>query len=554
MVRLFTALGALLVLSACSEAPEQTATQESDAVADALALIKQENLYAHLAYLASDELSGREAGQPGYDLAAKYVAEQYAEIGLEPGGSEGWYQPVELQSYGLDASGAELIVHRDGQDVVLENREDYVMVGDRVRPEMSVRGEVVYVGYGAHAPELGYSDLDGVDLDGKIVAYFSGGPQSIKGDKLAHYASYRNKAKEWAKRGAVGALFLRSRQSEKFSDWDRFKKTYATSPSQTWVNASGEAAYFVPGIRGWASISPALADVLLSGTPMSFEDARDKIEASEVASMPLGVEVSIKTRSIHERFTSPNVVGLLKGTDPELADEYIVFSAHLDHEGITAAPIDGDAVLNGMYDNAMGTAIMIEAARALAANPPRRSILFVALTAEEKGLLGSDYFARYPTVPSGSLIANVNMDMPLFLFPLNEMVAFGAEHSSLGDVAAAAASAEGFTLVPDQMPEEILFSRSDQFSFVKQGITAIWLSPGIKSSDPSIDGPAVVREHRSVHYHKPSDDLSRPIEWEPLLGFTRANARIGWSIANNDARPTWNDDSFYGNLYAPQKE
>jgi len=205
-----------------------------------------------------------------------------------------------------------------------------------------------------------------------------------------------------------------------------------------------------------------------------------------------------------------------------------------------------------MYDNAMGNAIMIEAARALAASPPRRSILFVALTAEESGLLGSDYFANYPPVPKESIIANVNMDMPLFLFPSDSVVAFGAEHSSLGAVADAAAAAEGLRLVPDQLPEEILFSRSDQFSFVRQSVPAIWLSSNLESSDPEIDGPAVVMDHRTNHYHKPSDDMSRPIVWEDALAFTRANARIGWGIANDDARPTWNEDSFYGNLYAPR--
>jgi Zn-dependent M28 family amino/carboxypeptidase len=296
-------------------------------------------------------------------------------------------------------------------------------------------------------------------------------------------------------------------------------------------------------------LSPTLATKLFEGTPIGFEEARDKIEASEVASVPLGFSVSLERKTSHERINSPNVVGLLRGTDPELADEYVVYTAHLDHTGITSAPVDGDDINNGMYDNAMGTAIMIEAARALAANPPRRSVLFVALAAEESGMLGSDYFAHYPTVPTGAIVANVNMDMPLFLFPMDGIVAFGAEHSSLGAVADAAAAAEGFTLVPDPLPEEILFSRSDQFSFVRQGITAIWLTTGNESSDPDIDGPAVMQDHLKNHYHKPSDDLTRPIVWEDVLAFTRTNARIGWRVANDDAQPTWNDDSFYGNLY-----
>ncbi len=550
MNRFLLIAGLILTLSACSENAEYT-EEVSVTGDDALSLITQEALYAHLVYLADDALAGREPGHEGYELAAQYVAEQYAEIGLEPGGSEEWYQPVELQTYLLDADSPVMTVHRDGGDVELEFRKDFLMYGDKVSKEDAVRGEVVYVGYGAHAPEYGYSDLDGVDLEGKIVAYFSGGPASITGDRLAHFSSTANKSREWAARGAIGAISLFSRKREVSFPWERAKKVVSVKPSKTWVNAAGVAANYVPEIRGFATVGPAYATQMFEGTPIGFEEARDTIEASESASVPLGFEVSLERRTSHERMASPNVIGVLRGTDPKLANEYIVYSAHLDHTGITTAPVDGDAINNGMYDNAMGIAIMIEAARALAANPPRRSILFVALTAEESGLLGSDYFAHYPTVAKESIVANVNMDMPLFLFPLNNIVAFGAEHSSLGPIADAAATAEGFTLVPDSMPKELLFARSDQFSFVKQGITAIWLSTSDKSSDPDVDGPAVVKDHLLRHYHKPSDDLTRPINWAAALRFTRANARIGWGIGNDDARPTWNEGSFYGDLYGP---
>jgi len=550
MNRILTIASLALALAACGEKPAETASTGPD---DALALINQENLLAHIEYLSSDELEGRESGTPGYDLAAAYVADQYAAIGLEPGGDDGtWYHQVQLQTYQLDTESPELIVHRDGEDVALEYREDFVMYGDRVRSENEVRGELVYVGRGVHAPEYGYSDLEGIDLEGKILVAFSGGPQIIKGDKLAHFSSSRTKGAEWARRGAVGSVGLLTRKTEKSFPWSRIKKVSGTKPSKTWITSTGEADKYFPELRGSAIVNNEIADELFSGVPLTFEEARDAIEASEIKSMPLGIEATLRRKTTHEQISSPNVVGMLRGTDPELADEYVVFTAHLDHTGRTAAPVDGDDINNGMYDNAMGTAIMIEAARALAANPPRRSVLFVALTAEESGLLGSDYFAHYPPVPKESIVANVNMDMPLFLFPTDGVVAFGAEHTSLGAIADAAAAAEGFTLVPDQMPEEILYSRSDQFSFVRQGVPAIWLDSSIESSDPEIDGPALIQDHLKNHYHKPSDDMSRPVVWEDVLAFTRANARIGWGIANDDARPTWNDDSFYGNLYAPK--
>lgn len=547
MKRLVLIAGMALVVTACAEKSAEVGTSPEEA----LALINQENITRHLEYLSSDELEGREPGKEGYQLAAQYVADQYAEIGLEPGGDDGgWFHQVQLQTYQVDPDSAEVILHLDSGDVGLEYREDFVVYGDKVRAENEVRAEVVYVGRGVHAPELGYSDLEGLDLEGKIVALFSGGPQSIKGDKLAHYSHRRTKGEELAARGVVGSVAFVSRKTEETFPWSRIKQVIGAKPSKTWVSETGEADAYHPVNQGSIIASPDVATAMFAGTSMTFEEARDALEASEIRSMPLGLEVTLKRKTMHERIESPNVVGLLRGTDPSLANEYIVYSAHLDHTGRTTAPVDGDDINNGMYDNAMGTAIMIEAARALAANPPKRSILFVALTAEESGLLGSDYFAHYPPVPKDSIVANVNMDMPLFIFPMDAVVAFGAEHSSLGAVAEAAASAEGFKLVPDQMPEEILFSRSDQFSFVRQGIPAIWLDSSIESSDPEYDGPALMKDHLKNHYHKPSDDMSRTIFWDEALAFTRANARIGWLIANDDARPTWNEDSFYGNLYA----
>lgn len=549
MRRLVLLAAMTLALAACADNPAKVGASPEEA----LALINKENILAHLEYLSSDDLEGREPGKEGYQLAAQYVADQYAAIGLEPGGDDGgWFHQVQLQTYQADPDSAEVILHLDSGDVALEHPEDFVMYGDKVRGEDEVRGEVVYIGYGVHAPELGYSDLDGVDLDGKIVALFGGGPQSIKGDKLAHYSSSRTKGKELADRGVIGYVSFVSRKTEETLPWPRLKQVISAKLSKTWVNAAGEADNYYPEILGRIIASPAVADTMLAGTSMTFEEARDALEASEIRSMPMGLEATMKYKTNHSRISSPNVVGLLRGTDPELANEYIVYTAHLDHTGRTAAPIDGDDINNGMYDNAMGTAIMIEAARALAANPPKRSILFVALTAEESGLLGSDYFAHYPPVAKESIVANVNMDMPLFLFPMDQIVAFGAEHSTLGAVADAAAAAEGFKLVPDPLPKEILFSRSDQFSFVRQGVPAIWLSSSIESSDPEYDGPALFNDHLKNHYHKPSDDMSRPIFWDEALAFTRSNARIGWLIANDESRPTWNADSFYGKLYAPQ--
>ena len=545
MNKTMAAAGAALVLCACGNGNDVPV-----ASGDPLDSITKDGIYAHLAYLADDALEGRLTGEPGHDKAAKYVSDRFAEIGLEPGGDEGWYQQVPLQSYRIDTENVSVIVHRDSGDTELSYRDDYTMSADMVRGENSVRGELVYVGRGIHAPDYGYSDYGDIDVAGKILVGYSGGPDVIPGDERAFYSSSRTKYDEMVARGAVGWIGLRSRQSQANSPWERSRKAAGTKASMTWIDLSGAPDGYYPEILGNAILSPAAATALLDGTPISFEETLDAIEASAVASIPLGIEVSLARRSKHTQFSSPNVIGVIRGTDSALADEYIVYTAHLDHVGV-GVEVDGDDIYNGMYDNAMGTAIMIETARALAAAPPRRSIMFIALTAEERGLLGSEYFAHYPTVPTDSIVANVNIDMPLFIYPLADIVAFGAEHSSLGPVADAAVAAEGFVLTPDPIPEESIFRRSDQYSFVRKGIPAIYLDPGFNSRDPDIDSVAMRTDHRQNHYHRPSDDLSRPIDWDSAVRFTRANARIGWAIANDDARPTWNEGDFFGDKFSP---
>ena len=538
-----------LLLAACGDETTTPATAtDMDAALDR---ITQEGIYAHLAYLADDKLEGRLTGEPGYDLAAKYVAEQFESIGLEPGGDDGWYQQVPLVSYLIDSDGSAFVAHRDSDDVTYAYREQFGNRGDKVRPENSVRAEVVYVGFGVHAPEHGYSDYDGVDVDGKIVALFGNAPSTLPSDERAFYSSSRTKAKELVKRGAIGSIGLRSQRSVDSFPWERLKKIMGLKPSMAWTSPTGAAADYFPEIQGSVMLSVEAATDLMAGTPISFEEARAATEADTPASVPLGFEVTMQRKTGHERFESPNVIGIVRGTDTELANEYVVFTGHLDHTGI-GVPVEGsdDKIFNGAYDNAMGIALMIEAARAVAANPPRRSVMFIALTGEERGLLGSDYFAHYPTVPSGSLVANVNLDMPLFLYPVADLVGFGSEHSSLQAPMAAAAEAEGFVLSPDPLPEENLFVRSDQYSFVRRGIPASYLDVGFASTDPEVDGEALVREHLKKHYHKPSDDLTRPVDWDSAVRFARANARIGFAVANADERPTWNEGNFFGERFA----
>lgn len=548
------------LLTACSDrngVDDSAATSSTpqlevaNSLATGLESVTVGGLKEHLAYLADDARLGRMTGTQGHTDSAAYVAQQFEGLGLEPAGEEGgWYQHVPLTARRIDIASAAVTMHKDGIDNTLAWKEDFVMGGDAVRAETSVKAEVVYAGYGIHAPEIGYSDYDGVDVNGKIVAIFGGAPSTFEHNERAYYSSRRVKADEMVARGAIGSIGMRSRVDQGRRPWEVIILNAGLRPGMSWINLSGQASDYHPEIEGSTTVNAPTSAELFDGTPVSFEDALDAADEGRVMSTPLGIEVTLARKTDHEMIASPNVVAILRGSDPELANEYVVFTAHLDHVG-TGAAVDGDEIYNGFYDNAMGVSLLIEAARAFATMPekPRRSIMFIALTGEERGLLGSDYFAHYPTVPSDSLIANVNLDMPLLLYPLADIIAFGAEHSSLEKVIGGAVSAEGFTLTPDPIPEEVLFIRSDQFSFVRQGVPAVYLVPGFTSTDPAIDGEALFQRHLRTHYHKPSDDSSRTVDWPSALRFARANVRIGYDIAEDDQRPSWNKGDFFGEKF-----
>lgn len=552
---LLTSIG-ICLLAACggaddSTVPESAAEASAGPVAQGLAGISRAGIESHLRYLADDARLGRMTGSPAYDESAAYVAGHFEEIGLEPAGDDGWYQPVPMLANRIHVDSATLVYHQDIGDGTMRWKEDFVMSGDTVRPETSIRAEVVFVGFGIHAPELGYSDYDSVDVNGKVIAIFGGAPDSFPHNERAFYSSRLTKAEEAVRRGAVGSVSLRSRVDQGRYSWKRLSENAGVRPGMSWVNLSGAAANYFPELQGAAVINVPAAEEMFSRAPISFEDALDAADAGTPLSTPLGIEVTLARKTDHETISSPNVVGMLRGSDPELAGEYVVYTAHLDHVG-TGVAVDGDTIYNGMYDNAMGVSLLIEAARAFKAmpEPPRRSILFIALTGEERGLVGSDYFAHYPTVPDDSLVANVNLDMPLLLYPLADIVAFGSEHSSLESVIARAVIPEDFVLAPDPVPEEVLFIRSDQYSFVKQGVPSVFLVPGFTSTDPAIDGGALFSSHLKTHYHQPSDDMSRPIDWDSAVRFARANVRIGLAVANDAARPSWNEGDFFGEKFA----
>jgi len=551
--RLLLAVASVALLSACSaDSSGRAASGDAESGLDtALAAVSRDHIQSSIDYLAADEREGRFTGTRGYDEAAQYVADQFAAMGLEPGGTDGWLQPVPLITYVLDPANSSVTLHKATGDVDLEWGQDVVIYADALRPENRIRAEVVFVGFGVHAPELGYSDYDGIDVSGKIVAMFRGAPATFPSTERAHYSSGRTKEEELVGRGAIGQITLSTRPDEPRDPEDGVTQDPVAETEMSWISEDGEVADFHPQRQGYARFNRRAAEYLFDGSPLTFDDALDAHEDARPASTALGVEVTMVRKSEHGRITSPNVVGILRGSDPDLSGEYVVYSSHLDGLGI-GAPVDGDDIYNGLYDNALGVAFTLETARALASMPvaPRRSIVFVAVTGEEIALLGSDYFAQNPTVPASAIVASVNLDMPMVMFPLDTVTGYGAEHSSLEEVMTVEARKEGFEYTPDPYPDEVYFIRSDQYSFVRQGIPSLYLAEGVGSSDPEVDGRAVIDDSNRDHYHQPSDDLySQPIEWETALRFVRASVRIGYRIATEEQRPTWNEGDFFGDKF-----
>jgi hypothetical protein len=512
----------------------------------ALDAIDARVIRAHMEFLAHDLLEGRRAGTRGYDIAAHYVAAELAKMGVEPAGDDGTYfQNVPL----LESRLLEEHASVSWGGARLSAGKDFLMGGDPLRTESSVEAKVVFVGYGVTAAELGYDDYASVSVEGKIALFLSNAPPAFPSEERAHFASNRLKAENAARRGAVGILMVQTLEDRSRAPWERIVRA-AGGPSMSWRHPDGAIGGVTPEIQVGALLSPKGAEKLFETSPVSLADVLEKASSGGLKPFELPLVATLSRKSEHASISSPNVVGVLKGSDPNLRSSYVVYSAHLDHVGIGTA-VEGDEVYNGAFDNASGVAVVLEVARAFASLPvrPRRSVLFLFVTAEENGLLGSDYFAHYPTVERESIIANVNLDMPLFIYPVGDVIAFGADSSSLAEPVGRAAARVGLALSPDPMPQENVFIRSDQYSFVRQGIPAVFLVPGFTSTDPSINGGEEFTGFLSTHYHAPTDDMDRSMNWETAAKFTEVNFLVGWEVADAVEGPEWTKGNFFAETF-----
>jgi len=500
----------------------------------------------HVTFLADDLLEGREAGTRGYDIAARYVATQFQALGLNPGNGDSWYQDITFRESKLAEPKAALTIG----GTRFENGGD-VMIGPSARETaVSLSAPVVFAGFGIDAPDQGLNDYAGLDVKGKVVAVLSGFPKGFPSDVGAHLSA--DKGRMAAARGAIGMISIMTPQALGVYDWNR-RLEFLSEPALTWIGPDGQPYSAAPTLRMSASLNTPAAEALFKGARRSLSAIL--AEADKTGGKPKGFalaqNVGFESASAHEEVTSPNVMAILPGSDPALANEYVMLMAHLDHTGIDRNKTEGDVINNGALDNAAGIATMIEAARAFVTSGtrPKRPILFVAVTAEEKGLLGAQYLAKNPVLGDGRVVGLVNLDMPVLLYDFSDVIAFGAEHSTLGPITERATGMAGVKLSPDPMPEQNLFTRSDHYRFVQEGVPSIFLMTGFAG-----EGQKQFQGFLATHYHKVSDDLNLPINWDAGAKFARINYLIAREIADAPEAPKWYADSFFGRTFAADAE
>jgi Zn-dependent M28 family amino/carboxypeptidase len=488
--------------------------------------------------LADDNMEGRETGSAGLRRAQAYIVEQLKQAGLQPAGTDGYYQPVNFQSRQIIEKDSSLALVRDGKVEPLTLGED-AFFSTRVDLEPELQAPLVFVGYGLSIPEKNYDDLSGLDLKGKVAVILNGSPADIPGPLASHYQSASERWKTLQKAGAVGIISIANPLTMDIP-WSRMSVN-RTHPSMVLARPEfNETA----GEKLALIFNPVKADRLFEGSGHSFDEilnlAKDRKQLPRFALAP-----SIKVRAKLEKreLESANVVAKLPGNDPELKSEYVVLSAHIDHLGI-GEPINGDRIYNGAMDNASGSALLLDVASSLKKSPEKlkRSLLFVFVTGEEKGLLGSKYFAANPTVAAKSMVADLNVDMFLPIVPLKVLTVFGLAESDLGDLAVEVAKAHGISVQPDPEPQRNIFIRSDQYNFIRHGIPALAIGVGATPGSPEQE---IFKAWLTERYHAPSDDLNQPVDLSAAALYEEVIRGMMVSVAENPHRPQWKQDSFF---------
>jgi len=492
----------------------------------------------HVQFLASDELEGRDTGSRGYNVAAAYVAAQFASLGLKPAGTGGgWYLQVPFRT-ATHARPPQITIIANGRSRPA-TPTDIGLRPSLTQKQRAFEAGLVFVGHGIIEPKYGVDEYAGVDVRGKIAVVLRGTPRGLPADAAAHLAQVKDDIA--LAKGAVGIAEL----------------TMPGGRGGGIGGASRSITDWIDGAGAVGSTSSRFASLVLSADAgkQLFQGERrslNQIAASRhapIRAFPLRTRLSVNAESKWEDFSSPQIIGMIPGSDPRLAKEYVFLMGHLDHLGMKKNPAPGeDAIYNGALDNAAGIATMLEAARHFveAGKRPRRSVLFMANTGEERGLLGASYYIAHPTVPVRQIVAAVDLDMPLLLYDFTDVVAFGADHSTVARTVAQAARGMGIAVAADPMPEQTIFVRSDHYQFVRGGVPAILLFTGYANG-----GKAKWDDFFARIYHKPNDDLSLPISWNAGARYAKLNYEISRILADAEQRPLWYRGDYFGERFAP---
>ncbi len=494
--------------------------------------------WSHIEVLADDKMEGRNTGSEGHRKAAQFVAGEFERAGLKAAGTSGYIQFVKLHTTEIVEPACSLEVVYQGKSTPLKLGDDATL---GVRPGLAERIEApaIFVGYGLVIPEHKFDDFAGLDVKGKIVVYLTGGPKEVPSAMRAHYSSRSERWKAMAKAGAIGLVEMPNPKSMDIP-WER--STLARlNATMTLADPKLEEIY---GMQFNARMNPAFADKILANSGHKFAEILALADAGKpLPKFPLNVSFRAKTQYKSSDAESQNVAAILPGSDPKLKDEYVVFTAHLDHLGV-GQPINGDKIYNGAMDDASGVATLIEIATLLKEQKTKwkRSALFVAVTGEEKGMLGSRYYSIHPTVPAKAIVADVNIDMFLPLFPLKFLEVQGLGESTLGADIREICKKAGITVQADKEPDRNLFIRSDQYSFIRQGVPALAFKFGYEDKSPE---EKMAKDWLKNRYHAPSDDLNQPVDKTAAAQFDRILLDLGERVANAPNRPQWSADSFF---------
>jgi len=501
--------------------------------------ISGDRISAHVKFLSSDLLEGRGPGARGGDLAAQYIATQFALDGLKPAGDNGTYfQHVPLVGATTQPD-ANVTADANGKDVHFRWLDDFVGVTNAQKPGVQIDGDVIFVGHGIVAPEFQWDDFKGVDIHGKIVVLFTNEPPSddpkfFGGKALTYYGRWTYKYEEATRRGAQAVFIIHTTPTAGYG-YDVVRSSWGREDGQVKL-APGEYGL---GFAGW--FSKDAGDKLLALSGHTVDEMLKLAESRDFHPMLLGIRIHGSFTTKLRAIESSNVVGLVEGSDPVLKNQAVVFTAHWDHLGI-GTPVNGDAIYNGAVDNGTGSGIILELARAWAALPrkPRRSAIFLSVTGEEEGLRGSEYFAAHPPIPAGRIALDVNFDA---LFPAGRVLdasAAGAERTTVWPVVQEVARKMNLTLQADAHPEQGSYYRSDHFSFAQAGVPAFSIDEGTDFvGKPADFGEKLFDEYNDNHYHQPSDEFHNDWDFSGLAQMASFGMNIGIAVANQDSLPTW---------------